>query len=202
MSWSFTLLVLAAVWALWRLSARIGELESALRHHRFLQDGARQKDDQLEAGLATLRRHVAAIAAGAPPAADQILEGRSYAEIDGAAAWSRMRAADPPALIDVRTAEEFEMDHAEGARLVPLDELARRLVELPPREKPVMFICAGGSRSQSAAEYLAGQGWQDVSAVAGGTAAWPGPRRTRSPMRLDYVPPARTGPPGQGRLGM
>jgi rhodanese-related sulfurtransferase len=45
-------------------------------------------------------------------------------------------------LVDVRPAEEFAAGHIDGARSIPLDELERRLAELPP-EGEVVAYCRG-----------------------------------------------------------
>jgi rhodanese-related sulfurtransferase len=45
-------------------------------------------------------------------------------------------------LVDVRPAEEFAAGHIEGARSIPLDELERRLAELPA-EREIVAYCRG-----------------------------------------------------------
>ena len=45
-------------------------------------------------------------------------------------------------LVDVRPREEFAAGHIEGARSIPLDELERRLAELPP-DREVVAYCRG-----------------------------------------------------------
>jgi rhodanese-related sulfurtransferase len=45
-------------------------------------------------------------------------------------------------LLDVRPAEEFAAGHIEGARSIPIDELERRLEELPP-DVQVVAYCRG-----------------------------------------------------------
>jgi rhodanese-related sulfurtransferase/biotin operon repressor len=45
-------------------------------------------------------------------------------------------------LVDVRPEEEFAAGHIEGARSIPLDELERRLSELPPDQEIVAY-CRG-----------------------------------------------------------
>jgi rhodanese-related sulfurtransferase/biotin operon repressor len=45
-------------------------------------------------------------------------------------------------LVDVRPSEEFAAGHIEGARSVPLDELERRLTELPA-DREVVAYCRG-----------------------------------------------------------
>jgi rhodanese-related sulfurtransferase len=45
-------------------------------------------------------------------------------------------------LVDVRPEEEFAAGHIEGARSIPLEELERRLTELPPDQEIVAY-CRG-----------------------------------------------------------
>ncbi|MGH2973795.1 MAG: ArsR/SmtB family transcription factor [Solirubrobacterales bacterium] len=45
-------------------------------------------------------------------------------------------------LVDVRPGEEFAAGHIEGARSIPLEELERRLAELPPDQEVVAY-CRG-----------------------------------------------------------
>jgi rhodanese-related sulfurtransferase len=45
-------------------------------------------------------------------------------------------------LVDVRPREEYAAGHIEGARSIPLDELERRLAELPP-DSEVVAYCRG-----------------------------------------------------------
>jgi rhodanese-related sulfurtransferase/DNA-binding HxlR family transcriptional regulator len=45
-------------------------------------------------------------------------------------------------LVDVRPAEEFAAGHIEGARSIPIDELKRRLAELP-KDREVIAYCRG-----------------------------------------------------------
>jgi rhodanese-related sulfurtransferase len=53
----------------------------------------------------------------------------------------RLRRGDA-VLVDVRPEEEFAAGHIEGARSVPLEELDRRLAELPP-DREVVAYCRG-----------------------------------------------------------
>ena len=53
----------------------------------------------------------------------------------------RLRRGDI-VLVDVRPSEEFEAGHIEGARSIPIDELERRLAELPA-DREVVAYCRG-----------------------------------------------------------
>ncbi|MCA1841954.1 MAG: rhodanese-like domain-containing protein [Actinobacteria bacterium] len=74
------------------------------------------------------------------------------------------------ALIDVRRPDEYAEKRIPGARLIPLDELANRMDEIPTGET-VYVVCASGGRSLTAAAALNQAGWDAVS-VAGGTNKW------------------------------
>ena len=54
----------------------------------------------------------------------------------------RMRSGEPLVVIDVRPAEEYHAGHIPGARSVPLDELKKRLRELP-RRREIVAYCRG-----------------------------------------------------------
>ena len=54
---------------------------------------------------------------------------------------ARLRRGDI-VLVDVRPEEEYAAGHIEGARSIPLDELERRLAELPP-DAEVVAYCRG-----------------------------------------------------------
>lgn len=76
-----------------------------------------------------------------------------------------------PVVVDVREPWEYQMGHVTGSKLIPLGQLAQRVIELDP-EYPVAVICQSGSRSQSAAALLAQKGFKKVYNVIGGMSAW------------------------------
>lgn len=88
---------------------------------------------------------------------------------------ARLWATNPKlAVIDVRTAGEFESVHARGARLEPLHSLdEKRLLEhLQSPEQPVYILCKSGVRATQAAEKLLAAGLASPVVVEGGTDAW------------------------------
>jgi rhodanese-related sulfurtransferase len=78
-----------------------------------------------------------------------------------------------PLLVDVREADEFQAARVEGAALVPMSVFAERHAELP-RDRPLLVMCAAGSRSAAATAFLLRSGWTDVANVQGGIIAWQG----------------------------
>ena len=74
-------------------------------------------------------------------------------------------------LLDVRTTEEWEDYHIEGATLIPLDELEIRVEEVPQDEE-IVVVCRSGNRSQVGRDILR-QAWISQStSMAGGVNAW------------------------------
>ena len=76
----------------------------------------------------------------------------SAERIDGARA--RALVAEGAFLLDVRTASEFRSGHIEGAVNIPVDQVARRVGELP-KATPIVLYCRSGSRSTRAGALLA-----------------------------------------------
>lgn len=74
-------------------------------------------------------------------------------------------------IVDVRERDEFAAERVAGVALVPLSEFVARYQELP-KDRPLLMMCAAGSRSQSATMYLIQNGWPDVRNVVGGIIAW------------------------------
>jgi rhodanese-related sulfurtransferase len=45
-------------------------------------------------------------------------------------------------------------------------------LERVPKDRPVVFICRSGSRSEAVANWVQGQGWTNVLNLSGGTIGW------------------------------
>lgn len=74
-------------------------------------------------------------------------------------------------LLDVRTPKEWQICHLEGARLVPLNELPRRLGELD-RDSEIVVYCHHGTRSLHAVKLLRREGFGRARNLTGGIDAW------------------------------
>lgn len=83
----------------------------------------------------------------------------------------RLQDGQPLRLIDVREPHELEISHIEGARLIPLGQLAARLSELDSAQEFVLF-CKAGTRSTRALELLVSAGFRKVKNLKGGINAW------------------------------
>jgi rhodanese-related sulfurtransferase len=83
----------------------------------------------------------------------------------------RLRAEDPPLLLDVRTPSEFEQGAIEGSENMPLGRLGEAASTLP-RGRPIVVYCESGYRSVIGASLLQSVGFTQVADLAGGMAAW------------------------------
>lgn len=92
---------------------------------------------------------------------------------DEAKAFIAARSVTDYQLLDVRQPQEYENEHLPGALLIPIKQLSEKLVGLD-RKKPLLVYCAVGGRSRAAAQYLAGQGFEEVYNISGGIKKWQG----------------------------
>lgn len=83
----------------------------------------------------------------------------------------RMDGKEAFELIDVREVFEHEIAHIEGAKLIPLREIAERAGELN-RDKPIIVHCHSGMRSADAVRLLRERGFANVYNLSGGIDAW------------------------------
>ena len=73
-------------------------------------------------------------------------------------------------VLDVRTPEEWNEFHAPDTTLIPLDELAARVNELP-KDQPIVVVCRSGNRSQAGRDILLQAGFNATS-MSGGLNEW------------------------------
>ncbi len=100
----------------------------------------------------------------------QGLFGPSITSVSALELSEKMKQPKRPLVLDVRQPEEFRTGHILGAKLIPLNELPRRLNELP-KDKEIVCVCASGNRSRSATRILVGAGYQAIN-MQGGMLTW------------------------------
>ena len=78
-----------------------------------------------------------------------------------------------PLVLDVRDATEFAAGHIQGAKNIPVAELAGRLKEIEKfKEKPVLVHCQKGMRAKTACGILKVQQFTQLNNLQGGLDAW------------------------------
>jgi len=73
-------------------------------------------------------------------------------------------------LIDVREPSEYASEHIPGAKLVPLSKFNPS--QIPSTHKRIVLHCQSGNRSTQAAQKLLTSGFEQVTHLQGGIAAW------------------------------
>jgi molybdopterin/thiamine biosynthesis adenylyltransferase/rhodanese-related sulfurtransferase/molybdopterin converting factor small subunit len=94
-------------------------------------------------------------------------------EVSAVALKDRLGHDDPPAILDVRESQEYDLCHLPGSQLIPLGELPARLGELDSSREMVVH-CRTGKRSAQAIELLVQAGFSParLANLTGGIDAW------------------------------
>jgi Rhodanese-related sulfurtransferase len=74
-------------------------------------------------------------------------------------------------VVDVRTQEEWNQGHINGATLMPLDTLPNTYTKLPKTGKLIIY-CRSGHRSGQAVQFLLAHGYTNAVSMNGGFIAW------------------------------
>jgi rhodanese-related sulfurtransferase len=98
------------------------------------------------------------------------LFGPSAPKLTAAELNEKLKFGKHPLVLDVRQPDEFRQGHISGAKLIPLNDLHKRMGELP-KGREIVCVCASGSRSSSAAKILMKEGFA-VFDMQGGMSAW------------------------------
>lgn len=93
-------------------------------------------------------------------------------EISASELKRRMDAGEDIQLIDVRQPEEWNFARIEGAKLMPLGEILKRMNELD-EDRETVIHCKMGARSARAIEALRRAGFKGgLKNLKGGITAW------------------------------
>jgi len=76
-------------------------------------------------------------------------------------------------ILDVRDQVEYNSGHLNNSILIPVEELENRLNEIIEyNNTEIIMNCRSGSRSRTASEILASNGFSEVYNMLGGITAW------------------------------
>jgi adenylyltransferase/sulfurtransferase len=131
-----------------------------------------------------LRRNPACPVCGEHPSVTELIDYEQFCgivpeparadstlEITPAQAAEWLNSADPPFLLDVREANEWEIGRLPGATRISVHELQARLNELDTAREMVVY-CRSGVRSGRAVEMLKAAGFRKVKNMTGGILRW------------------------------
>jgi len=85
----------------------------------------------------------------------------------------KLDAGEEFLLLDVREQHEFEICRIPGSQLMPLSGIEQSISELSDgKDAEIVIHCKMGGRSQQACDFLAANGFTNVTNVTGGITAW------------------------------
>jgi rhodanese-related sulfurtransferase len=99
-------------------------------------------------------------------------DGDDIEELTKEELWRRIQRKDKLVVLDVRPQEEYDAGHLPGAVSIPLDELKKRVKELP-KSKQIIAYCRGPlcALAPDATRYLKSRGYK-VQRLAEGAPDW------------------------------
>jgi rhodanese-related sulfurtransferase len=95
----------------------------------------------------------------------------SYGDLTVEEAKSLIESNSSVVIVDVRTREEYDSGHIEGAVLIPVSELEDRLNELS-KEDELLIYCRTGNRSTNSVNILKANGYTKIFHLKDGITAW------------------------------
>lgn len=98
--------------------------------------------------------------------------GGDSTSLNAADAKARIDSKEKLFILDVRQPDEYKAGHIAGSKLIPLNELGKRINELP-KDTPILCVCRSGSRSGAATSQLNGAGFKALN-LRGGMMGWQG----------------------------
>lgn len=79
---------------------------------------------------------------------------------------------DQYVILDTREAEEYEVSHIEGAKLLGYKKLDESVLESIPKDQPIVLYCSVGYRSEKMGKELQKRGFQKVYNLYGSIFEW------------------------------
>jgi len=108
-----------------------------------------------------------------------LLRIHSIPEITVDELFDRVNSDQPPLLIDIRDAADFNgtgystYGHIPNARSIDILKLESSIEDLQSfKDKEIVTMCPGGGLSLAAVEILTNAGFTDVKSLKGGTGLW------------------------------
>ena len=95
-----------------------------------------------------------------------VLEKQAYED--------KLASIGAPQLLDVRTPEEFNAGHIEGAELINFyaDDFVQQVEAKFDKSKPLFLYCRSGGRSAKATAKLKARGFEEIYDLRGGYLTW------------------------------
>lgn len=97
----------------------------------------------------------------------------TFTQLKGQDLQKMLDSKESMVLVDIREAPDYASGHIPGAINIPFTEFNDKYTELKPDAK-IVLVCYSGETSKSAAQFLLGKNYKDVSSLDGGMMNWSG----------------------------
>ncbi len=121
---------------------------------------------RLAAGLVAIGVGAACVGGGRPV---------GYVVLTAQQLEQRLAAHEALVIVDVREPSEFAARHIPGARLIPYEGAAGRVLTELDRRDQIVFVCHTGPMGDELARLLVANGYPHVANLDGGMGGWTGP---------------------------
>jgi len=98
-------------------------------------------------------------------------EPDGFMTVTPAKALKLMESRKDLLIIDVRGPEELWQGSIEGSVLMPFTEIVQGRIT-PPKDRPILLVCAVGGRSLGLGRAMIQYGWKEVYNLKGGIDEW------------------------------
>ncbi len=166
---------------------KINDLERCIDR---LKAHVQQLQSLQEDALHILRHQVAQLAEQQSVDPEAIRQGSPYASIHSNELDNYRNKYPDTLLLDVRTDEEWNLGHIDGAMHIEVGQLESRLGQIPNHKHQIIAICARGARSATACKILFRHGYTQMVNVQGGMMDYPGDITIAQiePLSIDGLP--------------
>lgn len=96
---------------------------------------------------------------------------KEFIRIDTDAAKSILNNNSECILVDIRDENSYNEGHADGAICLNQDNV-QIFLERTNKSSPILVMCYHGNSSQSVADYLVKEGFEEVYSIDGGYEEW------------------------------
>lgn len=85
---------------------------------------------------------------------------------------NKLDSGEKVTVIDCREQNEWDSGHIEAAQFIPLSDFESQFSKLSEKEAELILQCRSGKRSLKACQFLAEQGYTNLTNLEGGILAW------------------------------
>ena len=118
--------------------------------------------------------------------ADDLTKTRQTSQLSVSDLKTEITTGTAPLILDVRTPGEWSAHHIDGARHIPLPQLAKKSASLTKSQR-IAIICGSGYRSSIATSLLEREGFTHVQNVMGGMSAYAEIKEQINPAELVFL---------------